>query len=200
MVLKTFFPQWLIVFGLFACLSGCTPRPAQFSSASSSAAAGILLVDQHGRDVPFGSLIGDAPFTVVEFFSAHCPCQRAHDPRLREIYDAFSPRGVKFVAVDTEAGASPERVAKEAQARGYPYPLLADPTGKLAEVFGVTIAMHTVIFDREGRVRYSGGLDSNRTHLKADATFYVRDALEDLVSGREPRIAHGKALGCVLQH
>jgi peroxiredoxin len=199
MVLKTFF-QWLLMLGgifVCACISGCTPPPVQTSLAP---ATGIVLVNEHGRDVPLAPMVGEAPFTVIEFFSAHCPCQRAHDARLRELFETYSPRGVKFLAIDSEDGASPERVAKESHARNYPFPLLADPKGTSAQAFGAIISMYTVILDREGHVRYEGGLDSNRAHLSASATFYVRDALDDLLAGREPRTKKGKALGCTLLH
>src|SRR6185312_6985998 len=37
-----------------------------------------------------------ARFTVVTFFSADCPCQHAHDARLREMEALYRARGVAF--------------------------------------------------------------------------------------------------------
>jgi hypothetical protein len=56
-----------------------------------------------------------------------------------------------------------------------------------------------VVLDGEGRVRYRGGIDSDRTHLHEDATPFLRLALDDLLAGRPPRVAEGKTLGCSLQ-
>ena len=40
--------------------------------------------------------------TVLFFFANHCPCQAAHDARLRELYALYHPRGVDMFAVDSE--------------------------------------------------------------------------------------------------
>lgn len=145
------------------------------------------------------SLARGAPLTVITFFSAHCPCQRAHDERLRELHDAYAPRGVRFVAVDVEVGASRERDDAEAKARGYPFPLVPDPDGDLADALGAEAATFTVVVDASGRVRFAGGIDSDRSHLTTTAEPWLREALDDLLAGREPRRAQTKALGCSLE-
>lgn len=145
------------------------------------------------------SLTRGAPLTVVEFFSADCPCQRAHDARLIALHDAYAPRGVRFVAIDAEVGASPERAQREASSRGYPFAIEPDPEGKLADVLDARFATYTVVLDRDGVVRYQGGVDSDRKDLHDDAQHYVRDALDDLLGGREVRTPEGKTLGCSLR-
>jgi hypothetical protein len=56
-----------------------------------------------------------------------------------------------------------------------------------------------VVLDAQGRLRYHGGIDSDRSHLHDDAQPYLGDALVDLLSGRSPRVAEGKTLGCALR-
>jgi hypothetical protein len=145
------------------------------------------------------ALTSDVPFTVVTFFSAHCPCQRAHDGRLRQLFQDFAPRGIRFVAIDAEVGSSPERAAREARERGYPYPIVSDPSGASIDELKADYATYTLVIDRTGTVRYSGGIDTDKTHLSDDAVPYVRLALEDLLAHRTPRIPYGKTLGCVLE-
>jgi peroxiredoxin len=158
----------------------------------------LSVVDPQGKPFDLRDAASRADFTVIEFFSAHCPCQRAHDARLRALYEAYAPRGVQFLAVDAETGASIERTSREASARRYPYPLLADPRGAAADALGAEFATYTVVVDRAARVRYAGGIDSDRSHLTGDAELYVRDALDDLLAGRAPRVPRGEALGCSL--
>jgi peroxiredoxin len=159
----------------------------------------LSVVDDKGNSFDLGAATKEAPITVIEFFSAHCPCQRIHDARLRELFDAYAPRGVRFLAVDAEAGASPERVRSEASERRYAFPILADAKGAAADALGAQYATYTVVVDRDGRVRYAGGIDSDRIYLTPGATPYLKDALDDLLAGRPPRLAHGKALGCALE-
>ena len=140
-----------------------------------------------------------ARLTVVLFFSAHCPCQSAHDERLRALAARYAEASVRFVLVDAEADASAEKDAAEARARGYPFPILPNPSGSLADSLGAEYATYTVVLDAGQRVRYKGGIDSDKQHLTEDARFYLRDALDDLIAGRAPAVAEGKTLGCVLR-
>ncbi len=176
-------------------LAACAPKPA---IAPGEPPPAVVVADAAGQPVDLRDAASRAPFTVVEFFSAHCPCQEVHDARLRALYTDFAPRGVGFYAIDAERGASAERAKHEAAERRYPYPLLVDPRGASADALGAEFATYTVILDRDGRVRYAGGIDSDRTHLTDDAHAYLRDALDDLLAGREPRVTRGKALGCAL--
>jgi peroxiredoxin len=139
-----------------------------------------------------------APFTVLEFFSNHCPCQAQHDARLREIALAYGPRGVAFFAVDSESDAALERDQAEAERRGYPYPILVDPHGALARRLDAAYATYTVVLDRQGHVIYAGGIDSDKSHLTDGATPHLRDALDDALLGVPQRNPHPTALGCAL--
>jgi hypothetical protein len=146
--------------------------------------------------VPAGAA---ASFTVLVFFSANCATQRAHDPRLVELARRYQRQGVVFFAVDSELGSRAEEDALEAHLRHYPYPILIDAQARLAGVLDAEYSTYSVVLDREGRVRYHGGIDSDQIHMTRDATTYLRDALDDLLAGREPRRTFGDTLGCSLR-
>ncbi len=137
--------------------------------------------------------------TVIFFFSDHCPCQAAHDARLRDLYARYAPRGVGFVGVASEVSMDEASVAAAAKARAYPFPLLLDRGAAFAEAVGAGYATYTLVVDRAGRVRYRGGIDSDRSHLEDDASPYVAWALDDLLARRPPRRTEAEVLGCALQ-
>jgi hypothetical protein len=141
----------------------------------------------------------EAPLTVFIFFSRACHCLDQHDARIRELYADYHPRGVQVVMIDPEVRASPEIDATEAAKRGYAFPVLIDPKARLADALGAEYATYSVIVDMQGRVLYRGGFDSDKTHLRESAKPYVRDALDDLLAGRPPRVAEAKTLGCALE-
>lgn len=179
-----------------------------FGAAAAHADAGPWQVDvpweatfpgSDGAEHSLRSLLGDGDWLVVTFFSATCPCQRAHDPRLLELHRRWSERGVRFVSVDAEANSSLERDVREQKKRGYPFPILSDPAGGLADVFGAKFATFTVVLDGKGAVHYRGGIDDDRSRLRPNATLYVDSALERLAAGEAPRIREGKAMGCFLR-
>ena len=140
-----------------------------------------------------------AQFTVFMFFSRNCVCFSAHEARLRELVQRFSPLGVRFVVVDSETGTSMERDAAEVRQRNLPVPIFLDPGAKLATILGAQYATYSVVIDASGATRYRGGFDSDKSHLQADSTTYLANALADLTAGRQPRVAEAKSLGCTLQ-
>lgn len=182
-----------LLLGLVASLAACAPAPR----APSRLPAATLLASDGAH--PLAEIVRPGRVTVIVFFSADCPCQAAHDARLRDLSSAYASRGVDVVAVDSEAGASPERSAKEARARAYPFPLLANPRGALADALGAEFATFTVVVDAAGSVRYRGGLDSDRTHMTEDASLWVRNAVDRLLAGASPEPAEAEALGCALR-
>jgi len=159
----------------------------------------VPLVDTRGEPVDLRRAVAAAPLTVVTFFSATCPCQRAHDQRLGDYYREFSGRGVAFHVVDSEAGSSLERDQREAVERAYPFPILSDPRGTVAASVGAHYATETLILDRQGKVRFRGGLDSDQNRARPDAHLWVRQALVALLDGKEPAERNPKSYGCSLR-
>jgi AhpC/TSA family len=138
-------------------------------------------------------------YTVVIFFSPDCHVLAAHDDRIRKLAADFGPPRVRILAVDPEVDASLERDRAEVEQRRYPFPVVIDRDGGLARSLGATFASYTVVLDHEGNVRYRGGIDSDRVHMRDDATPYLANALSDLLAGKAPRVAESKALGCALR-
>jgi hypothetical protein len=159
----------------------------------------VPLVGEGGEIFDARAVAGSARLTVFVFFSPDCRCLTVHEPRLRALFERDRFRGVQFFMVDSEVGGSLGRDAAEARQRGYPFPILLDRGGELADALDAKYASYAVVFDSSARVRYRGGIDSDRTHLHDQATNYLADAVDDLLADREPRVAEGKTLGCALQ-
>jgi hypothetical protein len=157
------------------------------------------LVGAPGPVVDVRQLAARAPLTVFVFFSRECHCLTQHEDRLKDLYAAYHPRGVDFAMVDSEVRATPAIDAAEAQKRGYPFPIFLDPRGHLADAIGAKYATYTVVVNAQGKVLYRGGIDSDKTHLRDSAIPYLRNALDDLLAGRDPRQPEAKTLGCSLE-
>jgi hypothetical protein len=170
-------------------LFACTPAQAPHSI------PGEFL----GTDGGSHSLVDPkASFTVVEFFSAHCPCQAKHDERLRALAASYGDKAVAIIAVDSEADANAWRDGVEAARRRYPYPILVDPDGLAARALKADYATYSLLLDSTGQVLYRGGIDSDQNHLRDDATPYLRNAIDDALARRPVRLREAKTLGCTL--
>ena len=187
MVLKTALATALLL--LVAC------HPAH--PADVAAVPPLTIVDTSGATTAIPADLAKSKLTVVVFYADHCPCFRVHEARLAKLESDYRAQGVRVLVVDSEVEATTDRDAKAAAERGMA-PINLDPGARLADALGAEYATFTVVLDAEGRVRYRGGLDSDKNTLHDDAKPFVRDALDDLLAGREPRVPEGKTLGCSL--
>jgi hypothetical protein len=163
------------------------------------AVPGCARVSPRVAAIELGSLPTHGTVTVLVFFSPGCHCLAVHDARLIELYQRYRPRGLELLMVDSETTGSTERDAREAERRAYPFRIVRDPSARLADALGAEYASYAVLLDAGGRIRYQGGIDSDGTRLHDDARLYLRDAIDDVLAGRAPRLAHGEALGCALE-
>jgi len=155
-------------------------------------------MDTTGARTAIPGDLARSKLTVLIFYADRCPCFRAHEARVRELARTYASRGVGFLLVDSEVGATMERARAVVRERDLP-PMAIDPGGHLAEAVGAEYATYSVVLGPDGRVLYRGGIDSDKNRLTDAPREYLREALDDLLAGREPRRKEGKALGCALQ-
>lgn len=177
-------------------LSGCLAGPAR---APRLPDAMLVPASPPGPPVRLSALVGRSRFTVIEMFSSQCACQRAHDPRLRDLAVRYQAQGVQLVAVDPEVGVTSADDAAEARSRGYVYPILLDRDARVAEALGAESATYVALVDDHGNILYRGGIDSDHSTLTADATPYLENAIRAVLAGRTPERLETRALGCTLR-
>lgn len=142
----------------------------------------------------------DARLLALVFISTGCPTVRAYEDRLNALQSWFGPRGLQVVGVNANnphlsPGDSLSRMIERAEETGLGFPYLRDSDGDLARALGAVCTPHAFLFDQDRVLRYRGRVDDAR--LPENVT--VRDleaAVEDLLAGREPRVAQTEPFGC----
>jgi peroxiredoxin len=146
------------------------------------------------------SLADAASATVVFFTCNHCPYALAWHDRLLEVAREYAPRGVRFLAVNpNDASRYPgdsyeamqERVAEE----DWPLPYLHDADQDVARAFGARTTPDVFVVDSERRLRYRGAPDADYSD-PAQRAAWLREALDDLLAGREVRRPQTEPVGC----
>ena len=87
----------------------------------------------------------------------------------------------------------------ESRERGYPVPILIDENGRIADGVRADYSTFRLVVDRQGSIRYKGSIDSDWVDSSANATPYLSNALDDLLSGKKPRMAVCKVFRCRLR-
>lgn len=178
------------------CLGACAAQRPTDLAATNVAVHDV--VETHEQTYRVGDLAARHAFTVLVFFSATCPTVAAHDARLISLWRKYRDRDVGFYVVASESNVTSKQLTHEATKRGYPFPLLQDPEGRLARRLNVRYASQAFVLERDGNVAFAGSIDSDRRFLHRDAKPFLRNALDALLSGSAAPSADTAAFGCAL--
>src|SRR5437016_987230 len=93
------------------------------------------LKDAQGKSVALDDF-REAKALMIVFAGTECPINNAYLPRLADLHKEYSPKGVQFLAINSNVQDTPDRVAAHAKKNGLPFPVLKDPANRLADRFG----------------------------------------------------------------
>ncbi len=143
------------------------------------------------------------PILAVVFWCNHCPYVKAYEGRAVSIQKDHESKGVQFVAINSNDEKSypedsfPEMV-KRAREKGFNFPYLRDETQEVVEAYGGVCTPHIFVFDKDRSLRYRGRIDDSKDEAKV-TTHDLRNALDDLTSGRAVRVPDTKPFGCSIK-
>jgi len=163
-----------------------------------SSAARMRNID--GRQFVISDVRG-AKGTLVIFTGNACPMARAWEPRIVDLGNHFSRRGVGVVVVnsnDPTVNAEDALSIMQARARdrGMNYLYAVDEQSELARAFGASRTPEVFLFSADGRLAYHGAVDDNAKNPHQVKEHYLRDALDAVVNGEHVRVPETKAFGC----
>lgn len=110
--------------------------------------------------------------TLVLFVHRNCPCTRATLQELEQILTCAGERMRVHVVLASPEEASEDRVGAgiEVLARSLPgVQVRLDAEGVEARRFGVRTSGHSLLYDRQGRLLFSGGITESRGHVGENA-------------------------------
>ncbi|HTI28851.1 MAG TPA: thioredoxin family protein [Methylomirabilota bacterium] len=159
------------------------------------------LLGSDGHRYGFSSF-ADSEVLVLIFASNRCPTVKAYADRMKAVHSEYGRRGVQLVAINSNSphlypDESYPLMVERAALDGYTFPYLADPEQRVARAYGAACTFHLFVLDRDRRLRYQGRFDDAR--LEANITSHdLRDALDDILDGREVRTPATRPFGCSL--
>src|SRR5918995_996769 len=103
----------------------------------------LELPDTHGN-VHTLPMPGEVPATVVVWTCNHCPYALAWHDRIVRVAHDYEPRGVRFLAVNSNDAEryphdSLEAMRERVESEDWPFPYLHDATQEAARAFGAEV-------------------------------------------------------------
>lgn len=144
---------------------------------------------------------------ILVFTCNHCPFSVAYEDRIIALHQAYASKGYPVIAINPNDAAtvpddSYELMIERAREKKFPFRYLHDESQETARLYGATRTPHLYVLQREGAdfvVRYIGAIDNNTEDPEAVTAYYVKDAVEALLQGKQPAIPMTKAIGCAIK-
>lgn len=181
-------------------LAEASPERATLQIGSDGPAFENLLgVD--GRRYGFSGF-GDRQALVLIFSSNRCPTAKAYAERMNTLQRDYGARDVQVIALNANdphlyPDESYRRMEERSAEDGYTFPYVVDAGQGVARAYGAACTFHVFVLDRERRLRYQGRFDDTR--LSSNVTTHdLRNALDDLLAGRDVRVPVTRPFGCSL--
>ncbi|MGQ9633769.1 MAG: redoxin domain-containing protein [Bryobacteraceae bacterium] len=149
-----------------------------------------------GQNVNFSQIKGD--LTVLMFIATQCPVSNAYNDRMNALYRDYASRGVKFIAINSNATEPAPDVASHAAKHGFQFTVYKDHNNVVADRFGAQVTPEIFVVDRNGVIAYHGSIDDsqNPANIKTQG---LRLALDALLAGKPVEKASTKAFGCTIK-
>lgn len=154
------------------------------------------LTDVDGKSVNWSSVKGDV--TVILFIATQCPISNDYNERMNAVYRDYAPKGLKFVAINSNASEAADEVREHARKHQFPFAVYKDPGNVVADRFNAQVTPEIFVVDRAGAVRYHGYIDDSRNPARIQKQG-LRTALDAVLAGKAPEVAQTKAFGCTIK-
>ncbi|MBE9178447.1 thioredoxin family protein [Oculatella sp. LEGE 06141] len=151
-----------------------------------------------------GRYLGRYQAVGVIIMCNHCPSVRLYLDRLKQIQTEFQNQGFTLIGINAnDDRAVPEdsfeqmkRFAAEQQLN---FPYLRDMTQDVAHGFGAQRTPEAYLLDQSSALCYRGAIDDNPQSAQAVQTFYLRDAIAQLLAGKAITLNSTEPTGCSIK-
>jgi peroxiredoxin len=155
-----------------------------------------------GKSYSLGSFVKN-PILVVVFTCNHCPYAIAYEDRIIAMQKDYSEKGVQIFAINSNddkhvpEDSFPNMVIR-AKDKHFNFVYARDADQKVVESYGAVCTPHVFVFGSDRKLAYRGRIDDSKDQSKVSSND-LRNALEDLLSGRKVKVPDTKPFGCSIK-
>jgi len=140
---------------------------------------------------------------VVIFSCNHCPYVVANQDRMVAIQNDYSSKGVQIIAINSnDEKAYPEdsfpNLVKRAKDRRFNFVYARDTDQSVVDAYGAVCTPHVFAFGNDRKLAYRGRIDDSKDSSKVSSND-LRNALDDLLSGKKVRVPDTRPFGCSIK-
>jgi peroxiredoxin len=147
---------------------------------------------------------GDKKALIVIFSCNHCPYVQAYENRIKQIQTDYAAKGVSVVAINSNEDAgypedSFENMKNRAAEQKFNFPFLRDEDQSVARAYDATHTPEIFLFDKDRKLAFHGKIDDNWQKPIKVQNYYLRNALDEMLAGKEISVPETFTIGCTIK-
>lgn len=141
---------------------------------------------------------------IIIFSCNHCPYVQAYEDRMIAIQKDYDEKGVTIIAINSNDSIqypedSFEEMKRRSISKKFNFPYLRDETQSVAKSFDAAHTPEIFLFNAERKLVYHGKIDDNWQDERKVKAKYLRNALDELLSGKEISVPETYSIGCTIK-
>ena len=138
---------------------------------------------------------------VVFFTCNHCPYVVGSDEDTRRIVEAYRPKGIGFVAINSNSAVTHpnddfHHMVARMREHDFPWPYLHDETQEVAKAYGALRTPHFYVFAQDFRLIYTGRALDNPKDPALATSHDLERALDEYLAGKPISLPLTNPIGC----
>lgn len=188
----------ILTIGIFFGISATTPFPGGYKIGDTAEDFNLKGVDGNMYSL---ESFGDVKGYVVVFTCNSCPYAVMYEDRLIEVADKAKELGFAMIAVNpNDPSIQPQdgynEMVARAKEKSFNFPYVLDAEQTVFPKYGATKTPHVFVLNKEKVVKYIGAVDDNARDAAAVQINYVENAMNSILTGKNPDPSSTKAIGC----
>jgi peroxiredoxin len=157
----------------------------------------FTLPDVTGTERSLKSLAGKKG-TVLLFVAVQCPVSNAYNERMEKLAQDYKAKGIAVIGINSNVKEDADAVRGHAAENKLSFPILKDPSNKIADKLGATVTPEAYFLDANNKLVYHGRIDNSRNADQIE-TSDLRNALDAVLAGKAIEKPEAKAFGCTIK-
>ena len=146
----------------------------------------------------------DAKGFIIVFMSNKCPMAKFYSQRLNQMNEKYKKMGFPLVALnsmDTLAYSdeSFHKMQLKVKKENLNFPYLQDKMQNVGKKFkAINTPQAFVLWNVKGKfiIKYEGAIDDNAGDFEKVKSYFIADAVDQLLKGKEVKVATSESFGC----
>ena len=146
----------------------------------------------------------DKKSLIVIFSCNHCPYVQAYEDRMKQIQKDYQSKGVEVIAINSNEDKgypedSFENMKKRATELNFNFLYLRDEDQSVARAYDATHTPEIFLFNGNRKLAFHGKIDDNWQEPNKVQNNYLRNALDELLAGKEISVPETFTIGCTIK-